>query len=99
MSNSQNAAMELLNEWQSQMEKYLKDPQTANKMMEFYAGFQKFSESNFTKQSESNSSKSNFAGHADVSDELIIRIERLESKLSLLEAAVTGLIKDINNAK
>lgn len=99
MSNNQNIAVELLGVWQEQMEKYLKDPHTANKMMEFYAGFQKFAESGNAKKSEFDSSKSNNPDNDVITNELVKRIEYLESKVAILEAAFSGVIKGINSAK
>ena len=99
MSNNQNIAIELLEMWQEQMEKYLKDPQTANKMMEFYAGFQKFAESGNAKQSEFNTSQSTASGNNNVADELAKRVELLESKVAILEAAFGGIIKGFDQPK
>lgn len=99
MSNNQNIAVELLSVWQDQMEKYLKDPETANKMMEFYAGFQKFAEAGNSKRSEFNSNQSDIAHNNALPDEFVKRIDHLESKVAILEAALSGIVKSFNNPK
>lgn len=91
MSNKQNIAAKLIQEWQSNMQEYLKDPRVSEVMVEYYAKSKKTFDEMTGKQYESNAADTTDANDAD--DKLLKLTERLnelEARIKILERSISA---------
>ncbi len=91
MSNKQNSTDKIIDEWQKHMQEYLNDPRIAELMMDYYAKFQ----TKVQDVAKEFSAKDNHNASNDgvSTDELVCRIESLETRIELLEKLLGRIFK------
>lgn len=91
MSNKQNSASNLIDDWQKQMQECLNDPRVAELMMDYYGKFQ----NNIQDAAKKFASKSADDVNDDAlfSSELSKRVEELEERVGALEKLLGRIFK------
>lgn len=94
MSNNQNIAAKLIEEWQSNMQEYLRDPRVAEIMVDYYAKSKKAFEDTTRGVNETNAAdRSNAYDSQSKLHELTEHVKALETRVELLERYIIGNFK------
>lgn len=93
MSNEQNQAKEILDQWGKQMQEAIRDPRVADMMMEYYLKskniFERFSQDGGSNDKPATTNDDAASTIAKLSE----RIEQLEAKVAILERLISANLK------